>query len=332
MSAVKWLPRALRWAGIAVAALVALGAALFVYFIYSPAPESPHLSGSFRQSTLEVAGIQRRYTLYLPARYAPGAPVVFALHGSDGNANSLRLETGYAFDRLADRYGFALVYPNGFEGNWNACNIVGDYAANTRNIDDVGFLTALVDQLAGSIAIDRGRVFAVGVSRGGQMAYRLALEAPMRFRAVAAIAANLPTADNFKCHPGAGGGTSVMIMNGKRDPLNPFEGGEVRLLGMYSRGSVMSAHDSAQFFANLSGIANPPTTSGLDGGEAGSRSLWRRGGFEVELVGLDEGGHSLPQPYRRAPRILGPTAMQFDGAGEIWRFFERQQPRTQAPQ
>jgi polyhydroxybutyrate depolymerase len=163
------------------------------------------------------------------------------------------------------------------------------------------------------------------------MAYRLALEAPTPFRAVAAVAANLPSADNFKCHPIAGGGASVMIMNGKRDPLNPFEGGEVRLLGMDDGGPVLSAHESARFFAGFSCIASLPTISELGGGVAGSRSAWRQGRFEVELVSLDDGGHSLPQPYRRAPRILGPIAMQFDGAGEIGRFFERQPPRATAP-
>ena len=115
-----------------------------------------------------------------------------------------------------------------------------------------------------------------------------------------------------------------MIMDGLRDPLNPFEGGEVRLFGMYRRGTVLSAYDSAQYFAALNGSASPPATSDLEGEEAGSRSVWRSGQIEVELISIRDGGHSLPQPYQRAPRILGPTAMHFDGAGEIWRFFERQ--------
>jgi polyhydroxybutyrate depolymerase len=69
----------------------------------------------------------------------------------------------------------------------HACNIVGDYSANKLNIDDVGFLTGIVDKLISEIGVDPGRVFATGISRGGHMAFRLALEAPSRFRAVAAV-------------------------------------------------------------------------------------------------------------------------------------------------
>jgi polyhydroxybutyrate depolymerase len=60
--------------------------------------------------------------------------------------------------------------------------------------------TTLVDKLVRDIGIDPSRVFATGISRGGHMAFRLALEAPSRFRAVAAVGANVPTSENFKCN------------------------------------------------------------------------------------------------------------------------------------
>src|SRR5712672_1280142 len=43
---------------------------------------------------------------------------------------------GMGFERLADERGFAFVYPDGYEGYWNGCNMVGDYSANKLNIDD----------------------------------------------------------------------------------------------------------------------------------------------------------------------------------------------------
>src|SRR5437879_851830 len=94
----------------------------------------------------------------------------------------------------------------------------------------------MVDTLLTEIGVDRGRVFATGISRGGHMAFRLALEAPSRFRAVAAVAANVPAPENFKCKPAGQGTSSVMIMNGTKDPLNPFDGGEVKLFGLFRRG------------------------------------------------------------------------------------------------
>src|SRR5213078_4064763 len=120
---------------------------------------------------------------------------------------------------------FAVVYPDAHEhgGDWNACGTVADVSANGPGIDDVGFLTGVVDKLVTEIGIDPGRVFAAGSSRGGFMAFRLALEAPSRFRAVAAVSANVPSPENFKCKPAAQATTSVMIMNGTDDPLVPFD-------------------------------------------------------------------------------------------------------------
>ena len=146
-------------------------------------------------------------------------------------------------------------------GDWNACGTVGDDNAEGPGIDDVRFLTSVVDKLVTEIGIDPDRTFAAGSSRGGFMALRLALEAPSRFRAVAAVSANVHTPDNFKCKPAQSGTSSVMIMNGTEDPLVPFDGGNVNLLGFsYKYGKVMSSRTSAQYFADLNHLAGAPET------------------------------------------------------------------------
>ncbi len=304
-----------------------LGAGLFFYLLWTPAPAIPQLSGALTRGAIQVGNLRRTYSLYTPRNLGRGAPLVVALHGSDGNGARLRLATGYGFERLADQNGFAVVYPNAFEGNWNACNVIGDFAANQREIDDVGFLVALVDALASELGNDRNRVFAVGVSRGGQMAYRLALEAPQRFRAVAAIAANVPVPANFKCRPSGHGTPSVMIMNGVEDPLNPFNGGEVQLYGFYRRGMVRSSRASGQYFADLNQIAGAPSVSEsrVADGVWLEDVTWRNeAAIEVELIGIHGGGHGIPQPYARGPRLLGPSPSTPNGPALIWSFFERQ--------
>lgn len=311
-------------------ALVGTLAALFGYYVYSPAPEVPQLSGALTKGTLEAGGLKRTYLTYVPRDLAKGAPLVVVMHGSGENGVQIRIETGYGFDRLADEHGFAVVYPNGFEGYWNACNIVGDYNANKLNIDDVGFLTALAGKLVNEIGSDPTRVFATGISRGGHMAFRLALEAPSHFRAVAAVAANVPTPENFKCKPTGQGTSSVMIMNGTEDPLNPFNGGDVNLFGFIKRGNVLSSQKSGQYFADLNNIAGTPETNNTQvvGGVHVEYVLWQSNSkAEVELVAIHGGGHGIPQPYRRAPRILGPSPKEPNGPALIWAFFERQQPR-----
>jgi len=305
--------------------------ALFGYFVYSPDPEVPRLSGSLTKGTIEVGGLTRIYRLYVPGGLTKGAPLLVVMHGSGQNGAQMRIETGYGFERLADTRGFAVVYPNAYEGYWNACNIVGGGSVDGIDVDDVGFLTALTDKLVTDIGVDPGRVFATGISRGGFMAFRLALEAPTRFRAVAAVSASVPTPENFKCKPAGNGTSSVMIMNGTEDPLVPFNGGEVNLFGLFYRnGPVLSSRESAQYFADLNNIAGAPATNETQvaDGVRVEQVLWRSDAeVEVELVAIHGGGHGIPQPYRRAPRILGPSPMEPNGPEMIWAFFERQRPR-----
>jgi polyhydroxybutyrate depolymerase len=307
--------------------VVALLGALFAYYVYTPAAQIPRLSGTLTRQTIQVDGRERIYRTYVPQGLAKGAPLVVVMHGSGQNGVQMREETGYGFDRLADEHGFAVLYPNAYDGDWNACNIVGNYIENKLNIDDVGFLTGLVDKLVSEMGIDPDRVFATGSSRGGSMALRLALEAPSRFRAIAAVSANEPTPDNSKCKP-AGQGTSVMIMNGTQDPLVPFDGGQDSLFGIaYISGTVRSSRESVQYFADLDHIAGTPETkrTGMADGIQVERVLWRNDSkVEVELVAVHGAGHGMPQPYQRRPRILGPSAKEPNGPAVIWEFFERQ--------
>jgi polyhydroxybutyrate depolymerase len=310
--------------------VIALGGALFGYFVYSPAPETPRLSGKLIKGSIEVDELKRTYLTYMPQGLTQGAPLVVVMHGSGQNSSQMRTATGYGFERLADEHGFAVVYPDGYEGYWNACNIVGDYSANKLNINDVGFLTGMLDKLITEIGVDRDRVFAIGVSRGGHMAFRLALEAPSRFRAVAAVAANVPTPENFKCKPAGQGTSSVMIMNGTMDPLNPFDGGEVKFLGLLRRGKVRSSRESGQYFAGLNDIIGAPETNETQVTDEVrvEQVHWRNDSkVEVELMAIHGGGHGMPQPYLRYPRLLGPTPKEPNGPAVIWAFFERQRPR-----
>ena len=310
--------------------MVAVLGALLFWFVYTPLPPAPKLSGTLAHGSIAVGGRTRTYLLYVPKRLSKRPALVMVLHGSGEDAAQMRLATGYGFERLADAEGFAVVYPNGYEGYWNACNVKGDYAANTLNIDDVGFLNALAAKLEAQLGVEPAKVFAVGLSRGAAMTMRLALEAPQTFRAVAAVSDSLPTPDNFKCKPKAGGTASILIMNGTADPIVPFEGGEVNLFGIFlKRGTVLSTRASGEYFAQRNGIAGAPVVHEtiLNDGFGIAETRWRgANGKTIEVLAIEGGGHGLPQPYFRNPRLLGPT-MPFDGPQAIWTFFAEQSPQ-----
>lgn len=320
------MKRVLRWFAWSLLTLIALCGALFAYFIYSPAPVRSDLSGTLQKNSIEAGGIKRTYISYVPRDLPKGAPLVLVMHGSGQSAEDIRAETGYGFERLADQHGFAVAYPDSYSFDWNDCGKVGDYQVNGRDIDDVGFLNALTDKLIKDLGTDKTRVFATGVSAGGFMSLRLALESPSRFRAVAAVSASVHVPQNFRCKP-AGTGTSVMIMNGTKDPLVPYNGGEVNLLGLfYKCGDVLNARASAQYFADLNKITAGPIsrTTAVSGVDV-ERISWKLDPkTEVELIAIHGGGHGLPQPYFRRARLLGPSPMAPNGAEMIWEFFARQ--------
>src|ERR1039457_6864743 len=141
---------------IGVVALVGVLGALFGYFGYSPAPEVPQLCGTLTRWTMTVGGLNRTYWTYVPRGLAKGAPLVVVMHGAGENGARIRIETGYGFEHLADEHGFAVAYPNAYEGYWDVFNIVGDVSANGLNIDDVGFLSGMADKLVSEMGIDPG--------------------------------------------------------------------------------------------------------------------------------------------------------------------------------
>lgn len=313
-------------------ALVLLLAGAYGWLLHEPAPAAPRLSAPVRRDSIRVGDRTRSYAFHAPARLAPDPPLVIALHGSMGDAEQMRRATGYGFERLAERHGFIVVYPEGYERHWNDCRRKGPYAANRLGIDDVAFMRALVARFRSAYGVDSARVFAVGLSNGGHLGYRLALEAPGLVRGVAAVAANLPVPEELDCAP-AGGATSVLVMNGTEDPINPYGGGRVTLFGFGDRGTVLSARETAGYFARRAGIADAPATRRIaqpdgSGPTSAERAVWRSaGGAEVVLYTIHGGGHTFPQPHVRFRRILGRTHRALDGPAEIWSFFARQDPR-----
>ncbi len=302
--------------------------ALDMYVEYQVKPDAPALSAAVQSGVVSVGTMERRYTAFVPAGLPKGSPLLLVFHGSASNGEEMRMFTGYGFDRLADRMGFAVAYPTGFEGNWNDCRKAIAFPARTSNIDDKSFVRALIERFRRSDGIDPRRVFAVGFSNGGHFAYRLALEMPEEIAGVAAVAASLPTDDNNICEIKAKP-VPVLIMNGTGDPINPFVGGEVTLYGLGSRGTVRSAAETAAFFARRNGIDGEPVSLQLPRLEprdptSVERWSWGSDRPRVLLFSIEKGGHVIPQPNYRAPRMMGRTSHAIDGPEEIWKFFASQ--------
>jgi polyhydroxybutyrate depolymerase len=323
--------RALRIAGLTILVVVVVTAGLAFWALRAKMPVEPPLPGKLERGSLEHGGRTRTWVAYVPARLQPRPAIVLALHGSMGSPARAREAYGYDFDLLAEANGFLAVYPQGFEGHWNDSRLKGPYSAKTENVDDVGFLHALVDRLAKDHGADPAHVYLTGVSNGGQMALRLALQTPGFARAYAAVVASVPAAGNLAVTPKETP-VSMLLMNGTKDPFNPWNGGDVVLYGVWgNRGPVLSAQASIEYFLQLDGLTGPPATTKFpdvdtsDGCTAERRRWSAPGKRSVTLISIVGGGHAVPHPATHGPRLLGNSNRDFHAANEIWEFFQQAQ-------
>src|SRR3974377_874881 len=118
-----------------------------------------------------VGGRERTFTDYVPKGLKHGAPVLLVLHPSGGDGAGMRQYSNYEFDELADKHGFLVVYPDGFDNTWNDCRGGSPFYSKQLKIHDAGFIKTLLDHEVTTPALDRRRVFAAGWSNGAQLAY-----------------------------------------------------------------------------------------------------------------------------------------------------------------
>lgn len=310
-------------------ALLAVASFIDFYLMKPGRLHAPALSGRLIYQSLQHDGRLRRYAVYLPANLARGAPLVMALHGAKSDGTGMRLLTGQRLDHLADRHGMAVVYPEGEHLQWNDCRR-GDSRSDAP--DDVGFLHTLRDELATRHGIDSTRVHVVGFSDGGQMGLRLALQAPKMLASLSIIGTNMPSPNRSLCGPLPRNAPPVLMINGTHDRLNPYYGGDTEMASG-SVVKVMSAAATASWLAGAgaSRQATQPLTLQAEDGCRVEHTRWRNGERQVALYTVHGGGHTLPQPYVRYPRLLGHTHDAFDGIAVIGNFLLTHNSPQQAP-
>lgn len=164
-------------------------------------------------------GLQRAYRVYVPPAYNPtlSAPLIINLHGYGSNNIEQELYTN--FKPIADTAGFIIVHPNGTPDfsntlHWNTFG--------TSTVDDVGFLSALIDTLSTQLNINQSRVYATGMSNGGFMSFQLACQLGNRIAAIASVTGTMTVTNLGTCQPARP--LPVMQIHGTADATVPYLG------------------------------------------------------------------------------------------------------------
>jgi|GEM_PF-100307 len=307
---------------------------LFMFFgffgtIFVTAGLQGKLLPELERQTLVHDGRQRSYFVHYPGNRLPAEPkaLVLVLHGGGGaDAREMARRTG--MNRIADREGFIVVYPMGINGQWNdGRGKTFRRAQDNTDVDDVGFISAVIDTLGAKGQADPRRVYATGLSNGGMMTYRLGIELGNRLAAIAAVIANLPETMSGRkpARP-----LPVLIMNGTDDRMMPWNGGAVRVLGR-EYGTVLSTDRTVRYWVGAADLPLKPRTRTLEDRIQEDRCTvevdeYREDSNPVEVVlyRINGGGHNLPggnTPDR--PLLLGRKCMDIDGMEAIWSFFKK---------
>ncbi|GAB3944942.1 hypothetical protein GCM10028805_13230 [Spirosoma harenae] len=223
--------------------------------------------------------------------------LIFVLHGSGGDGLGSQKGAGKLEDKQ-DEENLFLVYPDGYKKYWNECRKTANTLANKENINENAFFEGMINYFEKRYQIDTKKVFAVGTSGGGHMAYKLALTMPEKMRAITALIANLPDTNNIDCAEKRIA-IPVMIVNGTIDTVNPYEGGEV-ITGGISLGLVRSTDRTFHYWADLAGYKNSPAKELLPDTDPNDHKTIERytykekGKPEVTLLKVIGGKHDYP--------------------------------------
>ncbi|MGE0282741.1 MAG: PHB depolymerase family esterase [Rhizobiaceae bacterium] len=245
--------------------------------------------------TLQFDGKERSYELVAPTKSGDSPlPLVIALHPYPGNGTMMAELTG--FSALAEKEDFLVAYPNGLNDAFNAIICCGEE-------DDVGFIAAMVEKIAADHPVDRQRIYATGISNGGDMTYKLAARLPGVFAAIGPVS----------------GGMSGDWMGMKKGNLPPTP---VSLITFYGEKDRYQAvfRIGADFWLEKQHCDSSASTL------AGTNIELIQGkcpnGTEAAIYALPDMGHAWPGSDGTDTRMLAYEASPLKATEMIWKFFK----------
>ena len=291
------------------------------------------------KDAITSSGMRRSFTVHVPKSYDGSRPVplVLAFHGL--GMNGVAMEGLTLMDITAERNGFIVVYPDGVGSRWNDGS-----ARGSNGMDDVGFVSDLLNHLQRAYKIDPRHIHACGISNGGYFTQRLGCEMSDRIASIGVISATVTAPVCASCHPRRS--MPVVLFLGTEDPLVPREGeskelgklgealgipgvaGAALSSGMAKVGGIYSANDTAEFWAKINNCGSHPREERMpdrstrDGCTVTKETYGGSGGSEVAVYTIHGGGHNWPGGSGAvAQDVLGTTTFDISASDLCWEFF-----------
>ncbi len=301
---------------------------IFLYFV-----STLSVLFSFAQSrdidkTIIVDGRERQYLVHLPPSFnnSKKLPIIFGLHGGGGTyKNTIRF---YNLNSLADKNGFIIVYPNAVNKAWTMPGITSRVKNIDNGVDDVKFISVLLDSLIANYKVDSNRVFCTGISRGGMFSFYLAYKLSNRITAIAPVCGGISqtiAGDYSFQHP-----IPALIINGTNDPLVRYNGGAGKFNKRNAENEdadMLPTEELVEKIVKLNNCASNPVVTKIpdidetDGCNAVD-NIYTCKNVRVEFIKVVNGGHTWPGGSQYLPKfIIGKVCRDFSASEKIFDFF-----------
>jgi polyhydroxybutyrate depolymerase len=264
------------------------------------------------RNTFEIDGKSRTYIFHLPNNLKNNAPLVFVIHGYGDSSKGIQNFT--KMDSIADKYGFAVCYPEatlGADGlrSWNV-------GYSNYGVDDIGFIYALASFLQKTYKLSAKNTFCTGMSNGGDMTIQMACLKPELFKAVAADVGCLMhwLFDSCKIKNIA----PIFMINGTDDRTTFWEGEED--YPAIVRNGYMGTRQMVSIFVGLNECALVKIDTLPDVNKSDSSFVVRekhsncKNNSQIWFYSIVGGGHDWPGVQGN---------MDFFASEEIWLFFKQ---------
>ncbi len=302
-------------------------AALFLFALIGAMTRAS--SQRAKAHTVPVGDLTRTYYLHVPSNLPEdkALPLVLMFHGGGGTPKFAERESG--FSELADREGFLVAYPEGIGKSWNDGRNEKAIVAQRDKIDDLGFISALIDDVARDYKVDAKRVFSAGISNGATFSHYLGANLSSRIAAIAPVIGGMPAAWSAAFKPEKP--VSVLILQSVHDPLMPYDGGDIKLPMGVKRAGIVATDEAARKWVEHNGCQRKAVTEVLadkdpeDGCRVRTFTYSKgKAGTDVVLYRIEGAGHTWPDGLQyMSEKVIGKVCRDINGAEVIWEFFRR---------
>lgn len=242
---------------------------------------------------LQYDGVARSYSLHLPSSYDgnEAVPMLIVLHPFASSGRAMARLTG--LNAVAETQGFIAVYPDALNFGWDDGRSAYPELANADPVDDVGFIAALIDQLAEAYRIDADQISVTGFASGGTMAFRLACAMPERFAHVITVGALLWDFHATDC-PETAAPVDILMAVGTQDTYYPLTGREVVAADQANAGiDIRSSDETLDFWRERNECTGEVQVLGRVSNVQAYTAC--KDGTSISLIELDRVGHQWPR-------------------------------------